>query len=30
VALDPGELLPRNADPVLGRALTLFDLRKQL
>jgi carboxyl-terminal processing protease len=25
VALDPGELLPRNADPVLGRALTLFD-----
>ena len=30
VALDPGELLPRNADPVLGRALTLFDSLKQL
>ena len=30
VALDPGELLPRNADPVLGRALTLFDPQKQL
>ena len=24
-ALDPGELLPRHADPVLGRALTLFE-----
>ena len=24
-ALDPGGLLPRHADPVLGRALTLFD-----
>lgn len=30
VALDPGELLPRNADPVLGRALTLFGPQKQL
>ena len=27
-ALDPGGLLPRNADPVLGRALTLFDFQK--
>ena len=26
--LDPGELLPRYADPVLGRALTLFDTQK--
>ncbi len=25
---DPGALLPRNADPVLGRALTLFDVKK--
>jgi carboxyl-terminal processing protease len=27
-AFDPGALLPRNADPVLGRALTLFDVKK--
>ena len=26
--LDPGGLLPRHADPVLGRALTLFDTQK--
>ncbi len=26
--LDPGGLLPRHADPVLGRALTLFDAQK--
>ena len=28
-SFDPGGLLPRHVDPVLGRALTLFDTQKQ-